>query len=421
MKEKSCLKKNSCRTCLSSDIQKVVELTPTPPGNNFISGDQMDKLEEVFPLDLYFCNVCHHIQLGHVVDPQFLFQNDYSYVSSTSPVFVEHLSSYAKYAINLLDIKKSSLIIDIGSNDGTCLKYFKQLGMTVLGIDPAVKIAEIANSNGINTIPDFFSSSIAKEIIIEHGKADLITSHNACAHIDDLDSVISGVSMLLKDDGVFIMEVGYFLDVFENKWFDTIYHEHVDFHTVKPLHKLFSRFDLELFRVERITPQGGSIRVFIQRKGGKRPIDVSLSELEKLESKMGLHKPETYKHFENQINKVRDNFQDLIKDIKESGKTIAAFGAPTKATTLSYHFQINKTQIDFIVDDNPLKQGLYSPGIHIPVYDASHIYTKKPDYLIILAWNFAESIMSKHQEYLELGGSFIIPMPETRVIKKEYD
>ena len=173
--------------------------------------------------------------------------------------------------------------------------------------------------------------------------------------------------------------------------------------------------------MERITPQGGSIRVFVQRKGGKRHVDVSLSDLEQLESEMGLDKPETYKIFENEINKVRDNFQDLIKDIKESGKTIAAFGAPTKATTLSYHFQIDKKQIDFIVDDNPLKQGLYSPGIHIPVYDASHIYIKKPDYLIILAWNFAESIMSKHQEYLELGGSFILPMPVTILIKKEFD
>lgn len=416
MSDKGYFKKNICRICQSQDLQKVVELTPTPPGNNFVFENDLDKLEQTFPLDLYFCKNCFHIQLGHVVDPQYLFQNDYSYVSSTSSVFVKHLSDYADYAVESLGLKKSSLVIDIGSNDGTCLKHFKKLGMNVLGVDPATSIAEIANNDDIKTIADFFSFSLAQTIIKDYGKADLITSHNACAHIDDLDGVISGVASLLKDNGVFVMEVGYFLDVFKNKWFDTIYHEHVDFHTVAPLQKLFSRFDMEVYKVDRISPQGGSIRVFVQKSDGTRKVDESLNNLIKLESNMEFNKYETYKKFEDEINSVRDKFQKLIKEIKTNGGSIAAFGAPTKATTLCYHFGIDSSQIDFIVDDNPLKQGLFSPGKHIPVYDSSYIYSKNPDYLLILAWNFAESIIAKHKDYLDLGGKFILPMPEPQVI-----
>ncbi len=418
MIEKGYYKRKSCRTCLSENLHRVVNLTPTPPGNNFIEESNLEISEQVFPLDLYFCKECFHTQLGHVVDERFLFQNDYSYVSSTSPVFVKHLSDYAKYAIEILGLNNSSFVIDIGSNDGTCLNFFKEEGIKVLGIDPAEKITEIAKSKGIETITDFFSFSLAESIITDYGYADLITSHNACAHIDDLDGVIKGVSHLLKQDGAFIMEVGYFLDVFQNKWFDTIYHEHLDFHTVKPLEKLFSRFDMEIFKIERISPQGGSIRVFAQKNNGINKVDSSIDDLKSLEKSSGLYDLKTYLQFEKDINYVKSSFQKLINEIKERGESIAAFGAPTKATTLCYHFEIDKNQIDFIVDDNPLKQGLYSPGKHIPVYDSSFIYKEKPDYLVILAWNFAESIMQKHQDYLKSGGKFILPMPQPKVLKR---
>ena len=261
-------------------------------------------------------------------------------MSGTSPVFVNHLNEYAEYIIDLFDLKKSSLIVDIGSNDGTCLSFFKKMGMRVLGVDPATEIAEIASSRGIKTIPDFFSFDLANNIINEYGKADLITSHNTCAHIDELDGVIDGVEVLLKDDGIFVFEVGYFVDVFQNKWFDTIYHEHVDYHTVGPLDKLFNRFDMEMIRVERISPQGGSIRVMVQKKDGSLKRDQSVSELINAEIASGLDKPEALLNFGSQINKVRDKFQSLMRRIKNDGKSIAAFGAPTKATTLSYHFKI---------------------------------------------------------------------------------
>jgi hypothetical protein len=411
-------KKKECRVCESIELIKAVELTPTPPGNNFLSIDELTKEEAVFPLELDFCSSCHHIQLGHVVEPSFLFQNDYSYVSATSSVFVEHLSLYSDHITELLGLNKNSLVIDIGSNDGTCLGFFKQKGMPVLGVDPATKIANDATERGIPTLPNFFGREISLEINKNHGKASLITSHNACAHIDDLGSVIEGVEILLEPEGVFVMEVGYFLDVFQNKWFDTIYHEHVDFHTVAPLKKLFSRFNLQIFRVERISPQGGSIRVMVQRIGASRKIENSVEDIIDLEKEAGLDSVQALYDFQKNIDNLRDKFKKMLNTLKEEGKSVAAFGAPTKATTLCYHFGINKTDIDFIVDDNPMKQGLFSPGKHIPVFSSDKIYEDAPDYLLILAWNFSEPIMSKHVNYHKEIGTFFLPMPQPTLVHK---
>ncbi len=409
-------KKESCRVCGSNNIKEAMKLTPTPPGNNFLSEKDLGLTEETYPLDLYFCEDCHHIQLGHVVEPEFLFQNNYSYVSSTSGVFVEHLSDYADTICDRANLSEKSFVIDIGSNDGTCLNFFKKRNIKVLGVDPAEEVSKIANRNGINTLNEFFNKSLASKIKEQYGEADLITSHNACAHIDDLRGVIDGIDILMGQDSIFVMEVGYFLDVFQNKWFDTIYHEHVDFHTVAPLKKLFEPYGMEIFDVERISPQGGSIRVMVQRKKGKFLIEKNVEDLINLESLIGLDRLETLKLFEKEINSIKIKFKNLLTDLKTSGKSIAAYGAPTKATTLSYHFEIGVDDVNFIVDDNPLKQGLYSPGKHIPVLDSSSLYEMKPDILIILAWNFAEDIMRKHKKYGDEIGTFLIPMPIPKLV-----
>ncbi len=414
--EGSFYEKNQCRICESQNLKKALTLTPTPPGNNFLSKDELDLHEDIFPLELKFCEDCYHIQLGHVVEPEFLFQNNYSYVSATSHVFVKHLENYSDAVTERFNLTEDSFIVDIGSNDGTCLSFFRKKNMRVLGVDPAKEVSEIANGNGIETINKFFNKEIANEIKNKYGVPNIITSHNACAHIDDLRGVIDGVNILMDKNGIFIMEVGYFLDVFQNKWFDTIYHEHVDFHTVSPLRILFESFNMEIFDVERIEPQGGSIRVLVQRRDGLHPITDNVEKLIELERKNGLDKIETFKTFEKELNALKQTFRQLLAELKGSGKKIAAFGAPTKATTLSYHFEINSEDVDFIVDDNPLKQGLYSPGKHIPVLDSSKIYKLKPDILIILAWNFAEDIMLKHKKYGDEIGSFLVPMPKPRLI-----
>jgi|TARA_B100001540_G_C15812695_1_gene645450 SAM-dependent methyltransferase len=408
--------REDCRMCLSKDLSLAVTLTASPPGNNFIKNDESEIEEQEFPLQLKFCNQCFHVQLAHIVDPKFLFQNNYSYVSSTSAVFVKHLADYSNHVTDFLGLSNDSFVVDIGSNDGACLKGFKKKGMSVLGVDPAREVADIAIKNGIETIADFFSLDIAKMITKNYGKADLVTSHNACAHIDDLDQIINGVRELMRYDGVFIMEVGYFLDVFKNKWFDTIYHEHLDFHTVAPLKRLFERFGMEIFRVERISPQGGSIRVFSQNKKGKYEIESSVDNLIKLEEEEGLQDISSLENFDKEINIIGQKFKKLLSEQKSQGASIAAYGAPTKATTLCYHFGIGPEFIDFIVDDNPLKQGMLSPGKHIPVLSSEQIYEQKPDFVVILAWNFAESIISNHEKYLMEGGKFILPMPEPRII-----
>jgi len=403
--------------CLSDQLQRVVTLTPTPPGNNFLRADALDQPEPSYPLELYFCHSCHHVQLGHVVDPTILYQNDYLYVSGTSSRFVDHLRTYASDMIERFGLSPRSLVADIGSNDGTCLRFFQDRGMRVLGVDPATQIAARATEAGIETIGEFFSFDLAVRLREQYGPADFITSHNACAHIDHLDQVIRGVHHWLADDGVFILEVGYLLDVYENTWFDTIYHEHLDYHSVSPFSRLLDRVGMKAIGVQRVSPQGGSIRVFAQRANGSRQPDGSFETLVERERQAGLDRPDTFVEFGRRIDEVGTRLRTLVQGLRASGKSIAGYGAATKATTLLSHFRIGRDELDFIVDDNPLKQGLFSPAAHIPVVGPAALAKQPPDYLLILAWNFAESIMEAQRSFSAHGGKFILPMPEARIVE----
>ena len=403
--------------CNSNRLFKAVSLSPTPPGNDFLTVEELGREEQLYPLDLYFCEDCFHVQLGHIVNPLVLYQKNYTYVSATSNHFVNHLKDYAVDMINKFNLKASSFVVDIGSNDGTCLSFFQDNGMKVLGVDPATNIAQQATENGIETIADFFNYDLAIKLRKKYGAAAYITSHNACAHIDNLLDVVKGVEFWLDESGVFVLEVGYLVDVYTNTWFDTIYHEHLDFHTVAPFEKLFERAGMEIIGVDRISPQGGSIRVFSQKKNGKYERDDSVNELIELERVLGLDKLRTFYDFEDKINLVRKKLHKLVYELKANNKTIAGFGAPTKATTLMSHFGIDESILDFIVDDNPLKQGLYTPISHIPVLSADALYDRKPDYVLILAWNFASPIMKNHKKYSDEIGQFILPMPSPQIIE----
>lgn len=405
-----------CRMCDGDHLEKVMELTPTPPGNNFLKKEEIDKAEPCYPLDLYFCNDCHHVQLGHVVDPTILYQNNYPYVSGTSAQFVRHLEEYADAMVERFALQPDSLVVDIGSNDGTCLRPFKRLGMKVLGVDPAVQIAQAATEAGIETIGQFFSLDLARQLKEKYGAAKFITSHNACAHIDQLDGVMRGVAHWLDAGGIFVLEVGYLVDVYSNLWFDTIYHEHVDYHTVGPFEKLFERTGMELLAVQRVSPQGGSIRVMAQKAGGALKRDGSVQELIDLETKLGLDKPSAFARYLERINTAGEGLRTLIGSLKAEKKSIAAYGATTKSTTMLAQFGVGADSIDFIVDDNPLKQGLFSPRLHIPVLPTEELYRRRPDYVLILAWNFAEPIIAMHRAYTEKGGRFILPMPTPRIL-----
>ena len=406
----ACLRRTTCRLCGGQHLSEVLSLEPTPPANAFVSADQLSEPQPTFPLDVFFCEDCHHVQLLDVVDPAVLFEN-YVYVSGTSPVFVKHFEDYAAFVIDTYAPRPGTLVFDIGSNDGTLLKAFRRAGHKVLGVDPAKDIAAAATAAGIDTITGFFCHAMAETIHSEHGPAGVITANNVFAHIDDLGGVLDGVRTLLDDDGVFVFEVSYLVDVFEHTLFDTIYHEHLAYHTVAPLVAFMATHGMELIGAMRVSSHGGSLRAVAQKAGGGKAVSRSVAELIDLEAKMGLDKAETYRDFGIRIDVLKAELSTLLREKKAAGRTIAAFGAPAKATTLMYHFGIGADLIDFIVDDSPLKQGLYSPGMHIPVVPSSMINQRKPDDIVILAWNFAVPIMQKNKDFMDSGGQFIIPLP----------
>ena len=410
----TCHRRSNCRLCAGSDLQEVLSLEPTPPANAFVPKELVGTDQVVFPLDVFFCKSCGHVQLLDVVDSHLLFEN-YVYVSGTSPVFVKHFEDYANDVLNNYPPPKDALVVDIGSNDGTLLSFFKQAGQTVLGIDPAKDISHEATKRGIETWCDFFTPDLSAKIKAACGSAHVITANNVFAHADDLVGIVHGIRDLLAPEGVFVFEVSYLVDVFEKTLFDTIYHEHVAYHSVKPLQQFFAGNGMELISVERINTHGGSLRSVAQLKSGPHAKQPSVDKQIALEASLGLDQAKTFQAFGRHIDEIKTELTGLLKSLKSEGKTIAGFGAPAKATTLMYHFGIGPDIIDFIVDDSPLKQNLYAPGLHIPVLPSHAIYDQKPDAVVILAWNFAEPIMKNHAKYLEQGGKFIVPLPKVKL------
>jgi SAM-dependent methyltransferase len=407
--------RESCRLCSSRALERVLSLTPTPPANAFVTAAERDKPQPVFPLDLHFCRDCGHVQLLTVVDPRVLFEN-YVYVSGTSPVFVRHFEAYADDLMRYFSLEPGGLAVDIGSNDGTLLGFFQKAGLRILGIDPAKAIAEAATARGIPTIAGFFTPAGAARIRAEHGPAAAVTANNVFAHIDDLAGVTEGVRSLLAPDGVFAFEVSYLLDVVEKTLFDTIYHEHLCYHSVRPLIPFFRAHGMELIEAIRVDSHGGSLRGIARLAGGKWPVGASVAAALETEAKMGLDRPDTFRRFGQNIDAIGVELAGLLKGFKRVGRKIAGFGAPAKATTLMYHFGIGSDIIDFIVDDSPLKQGLFSPGLHVPVVPGSAVAERHPDYLVVLAWNFAASIIAKNAAYRDRGGHFIVPLPRVEVV-----
>jgi SAM-dependent methyltransferase len=351
-----------------------------------------------------------------VVDPRILFSH-YVYVSGTSPSFVRHFEKYAADVAGLVGTLNNRLVVDIGSNDGTLLRAFQEHhGARALGIDPAVNLAEAATASGIETIGAFFTPALANRIASERGRAKVITANNVFAHIDDLGAVADGVRSLLAPEGIFVFEVSYLLDVIKKVLFDTIYHEHLAYHTVRPLIPFLKAHGLELVEVVRVPSHGGSFRAIVQPMAGPRDYGRSIDELLRLEKQAGLDQFATYVEFADRIQALGAELGKLLASLKAQGKRIAGYGAPAKATTLMYHFALNPKILDYIVDDSPLKQGTFTPGLHVPVVPAEEIERSKPDYLLILAWNFAEPIMSKNKRFLSDGGHFIVPVPEVTVV-----
>ena len=411
MNKNLCKRGSTCRLCESGDVELVLSLTSTPPANAFVAIEKLNIKQNVFPLEVFICMNCSHIQLLDVIDPSYLFEN-YVYVSGTSSVFIRHFEYYAATISDRISANSSGkLVVDIGSNDGTLLAKFKNRGFRVLGIDPARGIAGEASARGIETKVAFFTSLLAQDIRESMGPAQIVCANNVFAHADDLIDITKGVRTLLAPDGLFVFEVSYLVDVLQKTLFDTIYHEHLAYHSVSPLKRFFLSQGLEFVGVQRVDAHGGSLRGIVQLFGGPHKVEPSIDAAVILEESLNLDKIETFQRFAKDIDECKAKLLSYVMEAKSLGKSIAGFGAPAKATTLMYHFGLGPEEIDFIVDDSPLKQGMYTPGIHIPVLQSKALYRKKPDIVLILAWNFAESIMKKHKEFLNQGGEFLVPLP----------
>ena len=409
------IKIDYCRLCKSKKLKTVLDLGKTPPANSFLKKNQLNNTEDFFPLAVSFCSNCGHLQLTHVVSPEILFR-DYVWVSSTSPVTVSHFEEYARSVFKEIKLKKGDLVVEMGSNDGVLLKPFKKLGARVLGVDPARNVSRRTIREGIPTLPHFFNVKVAKQIVKKYGNANVIAANNVFAHIHDLDEIIRAVQTLLDKDGAFIVEAPYTIDLLEKNLFDIIYHEHVSYLSVRPLDRFFKSFGMEIFDIVKTEVHGGSVRIFIKFRDAKYTIKKSVQKFIDLEKKLKLDDINTYRQFAKHIEKNKTALGKLLKKLKKENKSIAGYGAPAKATTLLYYFGIGTETLDFIADDSSFKQGLFTPGKHIPVTSPSEIYSRKPDYLVILAWNFARPIMKMHQDFKKEGGKFIVPVPKPNIV-----
>lgn len=413
---KNVTRRTHCRLCNSSKLELAVPMQASPVGDHYVPAHRLAEKQDRYPLDLYLCMDCGHVQNIDVVDPSILFR-EYTYNTSHSLGLVEHYRRYAQDVMRTFEVPAGALALEIGSNDGSLLGFFKALGMNVLGVDPARDIAKAATERGIPTIPEFFDSRLAARLLEEHGPASIVAANNVFAHADDLADIVRGIHTMLAPNGVFVFEVSYLPDMVDRFLFDTVYHEHVSYHSIAPLSRFLDRLDMQLFNIERIDSKGGSIRAFAQRKNeGARPVADIVSSMIEDELRRGFDRLELYKNYTDQIERRKIALNALLADARAQGKTVAGYGASTTVTTLLWQFDL-ADQLAFLADDNPAKDGLFAPHCHIPVLGSDVLYSRKPDYVVILAWIYAEPIMKRHQRFLDEGGKFVIPLPELRVVE----
>lgn len=407
-------RRKDCRLCHSVDLDVVLKLSPTPLADAYVPATHLSEPQPSFPLDLYLCRKCGFAQLLDVVQPKAIYL-DYLYETVSSLGLVEHFHAYAEDVLSRIRPPQGSLVIDVGSNDGTLLKSFQKRGMKVLGIDPAGEIARRATKAGVETVAEFLTVPLAHKLRQERGPAAIVTANNVIANIDDLDEVAAAIRELLAPDGVFVFESYYLGDLVRNTVFDFLYHEHISSFAVKPLERFLGRHDMELVDVLRVPTKGGSLRYTIQRAGGPRKASLTVAELKALESEQGLDRPEIFRELNARIESAKHATLQLLRPLKSEGNRIVGYGASATSTTLIYHFELGEL-LDYLVDDNPAKHGLFSPGRHIPVLPSEVIYERRPDYAVVLAWRYYEPILRRHSKFVGNGGRFIVPMPELRVI-----
>lgn len=400
--------------CMSPRLKIFLDLGMMPLANSFLTKEMLGMPEPKFPLRVFFCEDCNLSQLIDVVPSDVLFRN-YIYFSSSVPHVPDHFKKYAEEVAEKFIVSTDDLVVEIGSNDGVLLGVIKEKGVRVLGVDPAQNIAAVANARGVETLPEFFSEALAHEILKKHGHAKVIIGNNVVAHIDDHHDLVKGVKALLREEGVFIFEAPYLLDMFENLTFDTVYHEHLSYLSVMPLMNLFRHYGMEIFDIKLSQVQGNSIRVYTGKEG-KHPLSSNVAFFVRKERSRGAHEYSTYLRLADTVYRLKEEVGGFLKKLKSEGKRIAAYGAPAKGNTLLNFFGIGNNLIEYATEELPPKIGLFTPGTHIPVVDITWARKNPPDYFLLLAWNYKDAILKKEEELRSQGVKFIMPVGDVRVI-----
>lgn len=404
-----------CLICKGDKLTRFLSLGDLPLANSYLTKKELRKPELKVPLNIYYCHTCNLAQLLDIVDRGLLF-NNYAYFSSASSTLVKHFEKYAQDLIKKFPRQSKQLTIDVGSNDGVLLKPLKKLGARVLGVDPATNITTIVNKEHLESINDFFGTHIIPHINNTYGKAGIITANNVLAHTDKIYDILAATKQLLAPKGVFIFEIQYLADLIQKNEFDSMYHEHICYFSLHPIIYLLEQYDLQVFDVLHVDNHGGSLRIYASHKSGSFRVKKSVRKLIQKERALKLHEEKIYKKFAKQPLIIKKKLTRMLFDIKKQGKKIVGYGAPAKATTLLNFCGITRETIDYITDTTASKQNLYMPGNHIPILPPETIKKNIPDYIIILAWNYADTIMKKERWFTKQGGKFIVPIPYPTII-----
>ncbi len=408
-----------CRFCGNELKHIFLDLNNSPPSNSFLNKEDLNKAEVYYPLKLFVCENCFLVQLDEYKKADEIFNSEYIYFSSFSTSWLRHCEIYAGKVVDRFKMNNKSLVIEIASNDGYLLQFFKEKGINVLGIEPTKNTAEVALQKGINTEVRFFGEAFAKELLSRNKKADLLIGNNVLAHVPDINDFVKGLKIILKDDGVITMEFPHLLKLVEECQFDTVYHEHFSYLSFTTLIMIFNEHGLDLFDVEEIPTHGGSLRIYAQHREfqSARPAAKSVDRLLKTEKDAGITDLKFYGGFQERVNKIKLSLLEFLINQKLKGARVAAYGAAAKGNTLLNFCGIKNDLIEFVTDASPYKQNKFLPGSHIPVLTEEELKKQKPEYIFILPWNIKEEILNQLSYVKDWNGKFVTAIPELKIIK----